>query len=127
MGIASEIDSAGFEPFHVGDPADPRAILTAEKNGLDITNHVARLFKIEDFDHYDQIYVMDSSHYRNVKRMARNGKDMEKVDYMMNIVYPGENLPVDDPWYDGLQAFEKVYKQLDQSCQVLAEKIARKK
>jgi protein-tyrosine phosphatase len=66
---------------------------------------------------------MDSYHYSNVAQMARDDKDMEKVDYIMNILYSGSNQHVKDPWYDGLTAFEKVYEQLDQACSVLAKKI----
>ena len=126
-GIPGETDSAGFEEMHVGDPPDPRAVITAQKRKLDITQHNARLFRVKDFDHFDKIYVMDSSHFRNVSKMARNAGDMEKVDYMMNLVYPGENIPVHDPWYDGMQAFEKVYEQLDHACDILIHKLAEKK
>ena len=27
----------------------------------------------------------------------------------MNVIYPGKNIPVQDPYYDGYSAFEKVY------------------
>ena len=32
------VDSAGTGHWHVGNPPDKRSILTAEKNGIDITN-----------------------------------------------------------------------------------------
>ena len=117
------VDSVGFENFHVGDSPDERAVLTLKKRGIDITDHIVRLFTVKDFDRFDRIYVMDSYHYSNVAQMARDDKDMEKVDYIMNILYSGSNQHVKDPWYDGLTAFEKVYEQLDQACSVLAKKI----
>lgn len=120
--IPGETDSCGFEAFHVGDPPDPRAVVTAKKRNLDITGHSARLFKLSDFDHFDRIYVMDEFHYRNVMALARNHKDRSKVDYIMNVVYPGRNLPVDDPWYHGMNAFEKVYEQLDLACDEIIRK-----
>jgi protein-tyrosine phosphatase len=118
------VDSVGFERFHTGDHPDERAILTLRKRNIDISSHVARLFTVRDFDSFDRIYVMDSYHYANVARLARDDKDMEKVDYIMNVVYPHSNQSVKDPWYDGLNAFEAVYQQLDTACEVLAEKIA---
>lgn len=117
------IDSAGFENFHVGDPPDERAIVTLRKRGIDITGHVARLFSVKDFDRFDQIYVMDSYHYSNISQLARDDKDMEKVDYIMNVVYPCSNLPVKDPWYNEISAFEKVYDQLNNACNILASKL----
>lgn len=125
-GIRGETDSAGFESFHAGDHPDPRAIITARKRNINITGHVARLFKTEDFDRFDKIYVMDDYHYENVERMSRDESDMEKVDYIMNVVYPGENITVHDPWYDGIQAFEKVYEQLDNACEILAKELSSK-
>ena len=117
------IDSAGFENFHTGDSPDERAVLTLRKRGIDITGHIARLFSVKDFDRFDRIYVMDSYHYSNVAQLARDDKDMEKVDYIMNVIYPGSDKHVMDPWYDELTAFEKVYEQLDQACGTLAKEI----
>ncbi len=112
-----------FENFHIGDSADERAVITLQKRGIDITDHVARVFSIQDFDRFDMIYVMDSYHYSNVEQLARDEKDMKKVDYLMNVVNPGLDQNIRDPWYDGLPAFEKVYKQLDIACSILAKKL----
>jgi protein-tyrosine phosphatase len=117
------VDSAGFENFHTGDSPDVRAIMTLRKRGIDITGHVARLFSANDFDRFDRIYVMDSYHYSNVAQLARDDADMEKVDYIMNVIYPGFDKHVKDPWYNELTAFEKVYEQLDQACGTLAKEI----
>jgi protein-tyrosine phosphatase len=119
--ISAEVDSAGMEDFHVGDPPDERAFLTAKKRGIDISGHRGRLFETDDFDYFDKIYIMDSIHYTALSRMSRNEKDLEKVDYTMNVIEPGKNIPVQDPWYDGMNAFEKVYKQLDQACEKIAD------
>ena len=48
---------------------------------------------------------------------------MKKVDYLMNIAQPGKNIPVQDPWYDGMTAFEKVYQQLDHVLEILSEEL----
>ena len=123
LNYSGTVDSAGFENFHTGDSPDERAIDTMRKRGIDIRGHVARLFSVKDFDSFDRIYVMDSYHYSNVAQLARDDKDMEKVDYIMNIVNPGSHQHVNDPWYDGMNAFEKVYEQLDKACSLLAKKI----
>ena len=119
--IPAEVDSAGLEDFHVGDPPDERAFITARKRGIDISGHRGRLFVIDDFDQFDKIYIMDAYHYTALSRISRNENDLKKVDYIMNAVEPGENIPVQDPWYDGMNAFETVYKQLDQACEKIAD------
>jgi protein-tyrosine phosphatase len=123
LNYSGTVESAGFENFHTGDSPDARAVLTLHKRGIDITGHIARLFSVKDFDRFDRIYVMDSCHYTNVAQLARDEKDMEKVDFIMNVISPGSDKHVKDPWYDGLDAFEKVYKQLNEACTTLAQNI----
>jgi protein-tyrosine phosphatase len=114
--ITAEVDSCGFESFHVGDAPDSRAQVVAMKRGIDLSSLRARLFTSLDFDRFDYIYAMDSTHYMNIMRLARNETDRSKVDYMLNVLYPGQNQGVSDPWYHDLKAFEKVYLQLDEAC-----------
>jgi protein-tyrosine phosphatase len=124
--IPSHLDSCGFESFHVGDQPDPRAVAVARKNGIDITAHRARLFRPRDFDEFDFIFVMDSSHYRNVMKIARDEQDVSRVDYFMNVLNPGLNQPVPDPWYHDLEAFEKVYLQLDEASDAFISSLTKK-
>ncbi len=121
--ITAEIDSAGFENFHIGDLPDERAIKIAWKHDIDITDHRARLFTRADFDRFDKIYVMDAWHFDNTMRLSRNDNDKEKVDYVMNVLYPMQNIPVHDPWYNGISAFEEVFIQLEKACEIIAEMI----
>jgi len=120
QGISAEVDSAGFEPFHQGDPADARSVAVARRHGIDIRAHRARLFKSSDFDTYDKIYVMDRTNYSDVENAARNRRDMEKVDYIMNVLQPGQDMPVPDPYYGGTSHFEEVFQMLENACQVIA-------
>lgn len=124
LGIELEVDSAGFESFHRGDPADPRSVAVAAAHGLDLNGHAARLFTARDFDRFDRIYVMDRTNYNDVLGMARDSEDEQKVDFIMNLVTPGENRPVPDPWYGGRDNFEKVYQMLDKACLQLVKEIA---
>ena len=80
-----------------------------------------------DFDIFDLIYVMDSGHYRNVMKLARTESDRSRVDFMLNQLYPGKNLGVTDPWYHQDEAFEQVFLQLDQACDVLTKKLLSEK
>jgi protein-tyrosine phosphatase len=121
--IPAEVDSCGFESFHVGDPPDSRAQSVARNRGIDISSHQARLFTISDFDLFDYIYAMDSSHYNNIMRLARNDHDRSKVDYMLNVLYPGQNRGVQDPWYHDMKAFERVYQQLDEVCDQITDRL----
>ncbi len=123
-GLNVVVDSAGFETFHRGDPADPRSLAVAAEHGIDLSGHVARMFSVRDFDHFDLIYVMDRRNYNDVMGMARDSQDESKVDFMLNLIAPGENRQVPDPWYGGREGFEKVYQMLDQACDQLLKEIS---
>jgi protein-tyrosine phosphatase len=125
--IKAEVDSAGMEDFHAGDPPDKRAIAVALRYGIDISGHRGRLFETLDFDNFDKIYIMDAYHYMTLAGMSRSDDDLKKVDYIMNAVEPGRNIPVQDPWYDGIEAFERAYRQLDQACEKITEWIRNQK
>jgi protein-tyrosine phosphatase len=121
--IPAFIDSCGFESFHVGDSPDGRAQATASRHGIDISTHRGRLFSVRDFSRFDKIYVMDSGHFRGAMKLASTEPERSKVDYILNVLYPGQNLGVMDPWYHDSEAFEKVYVQLDQACEVIAQNL----
>ena len=110
------IHSAGFEPYHEGQHADPRSISTARKHDIDISNKLARLFSINAFDIYDRIFVMDARNYADVMHVARNEEDREKVDFLLNQLNAGSNDEVPDPYYGGVDGFDKVYTMMDDAC-----------
>lgn len=115
------VDSAGTGAYHVGNLPDPRSIDVAKQNGLDITDQKARKFSVKDYDEFDFIYVMDSSNYRNVIKLARNEQDKAKVKMILNEVFPGEDLDVPDPYYGGEFGFKNVYNMLDEACDKIVE------
>ncbi len=125
--IAGEVDSCGFEPFHAGDTPDKRSIEVARQHGIDISEHRGKLFSKSYFDSFDRIYVMDSANYRDVASAARNDTDMKKVDFIMNMAFPGSNQPVPDPYYGGQSGFSKTWELLDVATDRIIESIRKEK
>ena len=119
------VDSAGTGNYHVGDIPDSRSIKTAEKYGLDITSQRGRQFTVSDFDTFNYIYVMDSSNFENVVKLARNAHDIAKVHYILNEIYPNQNHSVPDPYTGGIQGFDNTFKMLDEACSNLAIKLLK--
>lgn len=111
-----EIDSAGTGGWHAGEAPDKRAIAVAKKHGVDISFLRARKFMPADFDYYDKIWVMDAQNYQDVMAQSSNVTDAEKVDLFLNLIEPGRNQGVKDPWYDDA-LFEPVFTQVEQACQ----------
>ncbi len=116
-------DSAGTSAFHVGESPDHRMILTASKNGIDISDLSARQFVSADYQNFDLIYAMDESNYENMIRLANNDSDREKVRLILNESTPGSNAEVPDPYYGGDQGFQHVIDLLDVAVDKVIERI----
>lgn len=110
-GYDFEVDSSGTSNYHIGEPPDSRAISIAAINKVDISNLRARQFTVKDFDYFDLIVAMDKSNYYNILGLARNSQDSKKVKLFMNLAYPGKNVEVPDPYYDG--KFKEVFDLID--------------
>ena len=126
LNVDITIDSAGTSNYHIGQHPDKRTILNARKHNVDVSQLKARQFTEKDFDHFDQIFVMDSSNYADVVSMARNEQDKQKVELILNRVYPNSNMSVPDPYFGGEQGFESVFILLDKACEVIVESIKSK-
>ena len=120
------VDSAGTGNYHIGKQPDPRSIATAKKNGIDITNQRGRQFSSNDFDEFDYIFAMDISNFENIIRLAKNEAQKEKVELILNHLFPGDNVDVPDPYYGLQNGFDMVYEMLDETCDNLAKKLIEK-
>jgi protein-tyrosine phosphatase len=121
-GLPWEIDSAGTANYHVGEPPHTLSQKVAKLNGIDISHQRGRQFVKEDFERFDKIYVMDSDNYNDVKRRAKHFFKEEKIDFLLNELYPNENKGVPDPWYGTEDAYHKVFNMIDKA----ADEIIRK-
>ena len=117
------IDSAGTGNWHVGNPPDSRSVAVAKKYGLDISTLRGRQFTSMDYQDFDHIYVMDSSNLENVLSLAESDLDRSKVSMILDTIFPGERVDVPDPYYGGDDGFERVYKMLDEACDMISQNI----
>ncbi len=120
------VESAGTGDWHVGDKPDKRSIAVAKKNGLDISKQRGRLFQKSDFDEFDYIFAMDNSNYNNILNLATNFEATQKVQLILNELFPNENVDVPDPYFGLENGFDSVYKMLDDSCEVLSKRLIEK-
>ena len=117
------VDSAGTAAYHIGERPDVRSIEIANKYGIDLTSQRARQFSVNDFDEFDIIYAMDTSNYSNIISLARNEKDRDKVDLILNEINPRSFQSVPDPYYGGDNGFQNVYEMLDEACDIIIQNL----
>ena len=120
------VDSAGTAAYHVGEQPDIRSIEIANKYGIDLTSQRARQFSVNDFDEFDKIYAMDSSNYANIISLARDEKDRNKVDVILNESNPKSFQSVPDPYYGGENGFQDVYEMLEEACDIITQKLEKR-
>ena len=120
------VDSAGTAAYHVGEQPDIRSIEIANKYGVDLTSQRARQFSVNDFDKFDKIYAMDSTNYANIISLARDEKDRNKVDVILNESNPKSFQSVPDPYYGGENGFQDVYEMLEEASNIITQKLEKR-
>ncbi len=122
-GIKGVVDSAGFESHMINEPPDERAVRVGKTYGFDVNGNM-RLFKKEDFDKFDKIYVMDTKNYMDVIELAKNEEQKKKVDYLLNLIEEGKDTPLVNPILNGEENCHIVFKKIKDAVDILADKIA---
>jgi len=103
--------SAGTQGYHVGEPADERAIATAAAHGIDMQHHRARQVTQSDFYQYDLIIALDRSHLQQLQRLAPSDASARLSLFMefANTTATADNSEdVPDPYYGDLNGFEEM-------------------
>ena len=106
------IDSAGTSAWHAGEKADARMRRHAKKRGVELTS-ISRQFVPEDFDRFDYIIAMDRDNMEDLKRLARNKKDLDKLHMMTDFSKKFNYDEIPDPYYGGDEGFELVLDLLE--------------
>ena len=105
------IDSAATASFHIGKSPDYRSIKIAADYGIDISLQKARVFKLEDFNLFDKIYVMDRNNLKTIKQLAETPEQRDKVSLIL------ENEDLQDPYYGDESDFKIVFELLNEACE----------
>ena len=117
------VDSCGSSSYHIGQLPDERMMKTASDHGYDLSNLRARQFVKSDFSEFDLIYVMDASNYNNVIALTDLEEDKKKVKFFLNELHPNSNMAVPDPYFGGADGFEDVFKLVDDTTNLIIEKL----
>ena len=116
-----EVESAGTNSYHIGEPPHEFSRKVASLNGLDISKQRARRFKAEDMMEYDLIYAMASDVLEDIKKISGKNFDAGKVKLFREEL-PAENMNVPDPWYGEEDGYHTVYKIIDETCEAILNK-----
>jgi protein-tyrosine phosphatase len=121
-GLHWVVHSAGTNGCHIGEPPHHLSQKVAKLNGIDISCQRSRDFKSGDFQEYDMIYALAVDVLRDMKKIAGSTYNPAKTDLLMNVLYPGQNLNVPDPWYGGEEGYHEVYRMISLACDGIVKK-----
>ena len=124
-GLNWQIDSAGTNGYHIGEAPHRLSQKVAKLNSIDICDQKARQFSKEDFNRYDKIYALADDVVDEIKWIANEKYDPDKIDLLLNELHPGENLSVPDPWYGPEPGYHEVYSLIEAACAAIVRKYER--
>lgn len=117
-----EIDSAGMSAYHIGEAANSKSRDTARKHGVELLSR-ARQFDAFDLSYFDLILAMDEDNYYDILSLDQSKSYRDKVVMLRSFdPEPGDgNVP--DPYYGGIDGFERVFNVINRSCETLIGKV----
>lgn len=116
-----EVDSAGTGSWHIGESPDARMRSVARGHGFHYDGQ-ARQVTREDFDRFDLVIAMDASNREDLRRIAQTSDQRNKIRLMREfdpLSGPKEGVP--DPYYGGVEGFEKVFQIVKRSSEGLLD------
>jgi len=120
-----ELGSYGTGDWHVGEPADPRAVTTLAARGYDGSSHRARQFEVADFDRLDLVVALDHGHAQTLRTWARTPEQRAKVRLLRSFDPAADHAEVADPYYGDDAHFAEVLDQVEASAVGLLEHVRR--
>lgn len=121
-GLQWSVESAGTNGYHTGEPPHRLSQKVAKMNGIDISQQRSRRFRPEDLDEFDMIYAMAADVIEEMKWIAGKRFRADKVDLLLNILHPGQDRDVPDPWYGTEPGYHEVFRLIDEACTQLVQK-----
>lgn len=97
-------ESRAVSSEELGNDIYPPAKRCLDNHNIKYERHYARKITNEDYEKFDEIYVMDDSNLYLINRI---------IDDISNKIKKLDIRDIDDPWYTG--DFEGVYKQIDEA------------
>ena len=117
------IDSAGMANYHVGEPPDRRTVAAARRRGYDLSAQRARQLRADDFECFDYVLAMDRANLAELERQRPAAASAQLglfLDYAPDSGF--EEVP--DPYYGGVEDFERVLDLCEAGARGLLLKLA---
>lgn len=116
------IDSAGTHAYHVGSSPDNRAQAAAKKRDIDLSGLRGRQIRVDDFDAFDYVLVMDAPNLRDSLALKQKEQGAQ-VQLFLDFAKNAAVREVPDPYYGGTNGFEYVLDLIEDASRGLLDHI----
>jgi len=123
LGLEVNADSAGTGGWHIGEPPDRRACAVARRHGVDIAHLRARRVSAEDFEQFDHVIALDLDNFDLLKALRPAGS-RAKLSLLLDHVPGREGEAVADPYYGGIEHFDRTWDEVTTATAALVRRIA---
>ena len=117
------IDSAGTANYHVGEPPDRRTVAAARRRGYDLGGLRARQVTPGDFGRFEYVLAMDHANLAELERV-RPEAATAKLALFLEFAPEAQALDVPDPYYSGVEEFERVLDLCELAARGLLARLA---
>lgn len=121
-GLNWQVESAGTNGYHTGEPPHHLSIKVAAVNGINISKQRSRRFIADDFEEFDLIYAMADDVLQDMRRIAGHHFDAKKVSLFLEESFPGEERDVPDPWSGPEIHYHEVFEIINKNCDNIIKK-----
>jgi protein-tyrosine phosphatase len=123
-GLTLDVDSAGTADYHVGEPPDRRTVAAARRRGYDLAGLRARQMQPDDFRAFDYVLAMDRANLEALERL-QPGDSRARLALFLEFSADASALEVPDPYYGGIEDFERVLDLCESAARGLLDRLAR--
>ena len=116
------VDSAGTGSWHVGDPADRRAMAVLADHGY-LLDHSAKQFHPSMFAERDLVVALDSDNLRDLRHLAPDQTTAQCIRLLREFDRDADSLDVPDPYYGGREGFAEVLRTIEAACSGLLDHV----
>jgi protein-tyrosine phosphatase len=119
------IDSAGTHQYRIGSPPDPRSQAHAKLRGYDMSMLRARQIRLQDFEEFDLLLVMDLNNLAATHDAFELAKDLDpslrrpQIRRLTEFCIKHQAPVVPDPFRGGDEGFAKVLDLIEDACEGL--------
>ncbi|MEY3562812.1 MAG: hypothetical protein RLZZ294_818 [Bacteroidota bacterium] len=121
LGLDWQVDSAGTNGYHHGEPPHCLSQRVAKLNGIDISKQESRPFRSSDYADFDLIVPMANDVLEDIQQISRQHFSASKTKLMLDFLFPETGMDVPDPWSKSEAAYHEVFDLIDKACDKLIQ------